>query len=249
MLSRSHLLALSCAFALSGAAAGQTTHVVNLVGTSFSQPSLTIAVGDTVEWVWQSGMHNVESGVEGVPDGNFNSGPPTTPPNTFSVTFDAAFLAAHPMPGKVYPYYCSVHVDLGMDGTVTVAVPAAQASRNILGANPDSVTTAGVPKTGTNMFVFVDLTTTGHSSALLFGFDTPIAITLAGGQALLCLDLGGNGELLGKSIQPGPTALYGLSIPNQPGLCGFTFSMQAIHLGGVVPFALSNAIDVTVGNS
>jgi plastocyanin len=248
MLSRSRLLALPLACALSGAAAAQTTHVVNLVGTAFSQPNLTIAVGDTVQWVWLSGMHNVESGVEGVPDGNFTSGPATFPPNTFSVTFDAAFLAANPMPGKVYPYYCSVHVDLGMDGQVTVAFPSSQAPRNA-GSNPSSVTTAGMPKTGTSMFVFVDLTTTGHSSALLFGFDTPIALTLAGGQTLLCLDVGGNGELLSKSIQPGPTALFGLSIPNLPSLCGFTFCMQAIHLGGVVPFALSNAVDVTVGNS
>jgi plastocyanin len=248
MLTRSHGLALSFVLALAGAAAAQTTHVVNLSGTSFSQPNLTIAPGDTVQWVWVSGMHNVESGVGGVPDGNFTSGPATLPPNTFSVTFDAAFLAAHPMPGKVYPYYCIVHVDLGMDGTVTVAFPASQAQRNVA-PNPDSVTTAGVPKTGTSMFVFVDLTTTGHTSALLFGFDTPIAVTLAGGQTLLCLDLGGNGELLAQSIQPGPTALFGLSIPNQPSLCGFTFSMQSIHLGGVVPFALSNAVDVTVGNS
>lgn len=242
------VLALACAIASPSAVAAQSTHVVNLLGSSFSETDLAIAPGDTVRWDWISGLHNVESGVGGVHDGIFRSGDPTTAPSTFSVTFDAAFLAANPVPGKVYDYFCVVHGDFGMTGQVTVEVPAALAPRNA-GSNPVSVSTAGAPETGTNLFVFVDLTTTGHSSALLFGFSSPFSLTLGGGQTLLCLDLTGSGELLAQTFQPGPTALFSLAIPNLPSLCGFEFSMQAIQFGAVVPFALSNAVDVTVGNS
>ena len=42
--------------------------MVNLTGSAFSTPDLTIAVGDTVQWNWVSGLHNVESGVAGVSD-------------------------------------------------------------------------------------------------------------------------------------------------------------------------------------
>ena len=56
----------------------QTTHTVELVGVQFVPANLTIQLGDTVHWVWVSGLHNVESGVvenfTGTHDGNFRSG-------------------------------------------------------------------------------------------------------------------------------------------------------------------------------
>jgi len=62
--------------------------------------------------------------VGGIHDGNFRSGDATlNTSTTFDVTFDAAFLAANPMPGNVYPYYCIVHEAFGMIGTVTVTTP------------------------------------------------------------------------------------------------------------------------------
>ena len=71
---------LSVAIAALALAAGyahaQTTHVVTLQGTSFSPGDLTIQVGDSVQWDWISGLHNVESGVNGIHDGNFRSGDP-----------------------------------------------------------------------------------------------------------------------------------------------------------------------------
>lgn len=246
------MLRLSLAFAAvlstSSLASAQTTHNVDLFSLSFSDPALTIAVGDTVQWTWLNGMHNVESGVGGIHDGIFRSGAPTFPPMIFSVTFDQAFLDANPVPGKVYNYYCAVHVGFGMTGSVTVDVPSAMASRNG-GVNPASLATAGSPIIGTNLVVTVDLTTTGHDFALLFGFDSPFNFTLGGGQTLLCLDLLGSGELLGQVTQPGPVALYSLPVPNDTSLCGFEFCMQAIHFGGIVPFALSDAVDATIGNS
>ena len=242
-------LALATALIMIGTiSAAQTTHTVMLSGISFSPDDLTIAVGDTVDWVWSSGLHNVESGVGGVPDGFFSSGAPQNPPRTFSVTFDQAFLDANPTAGKAYDYYCIVHLGLGMTGRVTVEVPSQTASRNG-GTNPASLGLGGQPSIGTSMILTVDLTTTGHSQAAVFGFDTSFNFTLSGGQTLLCLDLGGSGELLFQAPQPGPVAAFSIPVPNNPAFCGFELCVQAIHFGGVVPFALSDAIDMTVGNS
>jgi len=106
----------------------QTTHNVQLNGLQFIPADITIQVGDTVHWVWVSGNHNVESGVvvagAGVYDGNFRSGDPTlVAGTTFDVTFNQAFLTAHPMPGREYPYYCVVHAGVGMTGIIRVAEP------------------------------------------------------------------------------------------------------------------------------
>jgi hypothetical protein len=57
---------------------------------------VSIAVGDTVNWNWASGFHNVVA-----VDGSFNSGAPHgTPGAPFSQTFSAA---------GTFFYYCAVH--------------------------------------------------------------------------------------------------------------------------------------------
>ena len=112
--------------------------------------------------------------------------------------------------------------------------------------NPDSFTSTMITL-GSVFVMSVDLGTTGHSQALPFGFDTPVDVTLSGGQRLLCIDGGGSGEILGFTPQAGPAPNWFGSAPNESYLCGYVFSMQAIHFGGVAPFALSNALDVTVG--
>jgi hypothetical protein len=92
--------------------------------------------------------------------------------------------------------------------------------------------------------------TTGHSSALLIAFDSKINVLLGGGQRLLCVDLGGGGELFtGAGLGPvaGPMAVFSGSVPNDLGFCNFEMTAQAIHFGGVIPFALSNAQDITIG--
>jgi hypothetical protein len=79
-----------------------------------------------VKWTWAGTFfHNVESGVGSVPDGIFSSGAPFAGAgHTFSVTFDAAFLAAHPVTNNNYDYYCIVHEALfGMSGVVRVTTP------------------------------------------------------------------------------------------------------------------------------
>jgi glucose/arabinose dehydrogenase/plastocyanin len=91
------------------------------LSTVFTPKHVTIELGDTVHWFWGGGTHNVESGTDGLHDGYFRSGNPTSNlSTTFNVTFNAAFLAAHPSLGNVYPYYCALHDFGGMNGTVTV---------------------------------------------------------------------------------------------------------------------------------
>lgn len=124
------VLCFVCAVIGAGAmrAEAQTTHDVFLDGFEFIPADITINVGDTVHWEWVSGTHNVESGEivagSGVPDGNFRSGDPTgVVGTTYDLVFDQAFLDANPMPDAVYPYYCVVHANVNMAGTITVAGP------------------------------------------------------------------------------------------------------------------------------
>ncbi len=90
-------------------------------GNNFVPPALTITQGDTINWNWVGGFHNVISGScpGGIctGDGKFNSGAATlTLGNNFSFAFNT--------PGT-YPYFCSVH-RASMQGTITVNARAAE---------------------------------------------------------------------------------------------------------------------------
>jgi hypothetical protein len=122
---------------------------------------------------------------------------------------------------------------------------ASSSTRNA-GTNPNSYT-ASSPVLGSTFTGTVDLTTTGHAFALLIGFDSPFLLTLGGGQTVLCLDLAGSGELLGLPLTAGPMASFSTTIPNDLSLCGIGVCTQAVHIGGVVPFRLSNAVDLILG--
>jgi plastocyanin len=82
---------------------------------TFSPAAVTINVGDTVHWVWDSDFHSTTSGTcpggNCTPDGKWDSDI-FNAPHTFDVTFTS--------PGT-FPYYCIVHAMGGMTGTVTVA--------------------------------------------------------------------------------------------------------------------------------
>ncbi|MEP6687859.1 MAG: plastocyanin/azurin family copper-binding protein [Gemmatimonadales bacterium] len=94
-------------------AAANTVHVLSDGGNRFEPASITVFVGDTVNWLWPVGSasHNI------VPDdGNqpSTSGAPTGFPKFLSFRFAT--------PG-VYPYHCTVHGGpggVGMSGSVTV---------------------------------------------------------------------------------------------------------------------------------
>ena len=116
------------------------------------------------------------------------------------------------------------------------------------GTNPSSYSIDQDPVLGSTVTGSVDLgNTTGHTFAVIFAFDTPFSVTLSGGQTLLALDLGGSGELFAQPTVMGDLAQFSIPIPADVTLAGFEAYSQAIHFGGIVPFALSNAVDFFVG--
>ena len=137
--------------------------------------------------------------------------------------------------------------------TVTYDAPctttAAGATRNG-GTNPLSLTSSTMVLGGT-FSATVDNALAGQATSVLFGFDTPFNLTLAGGQTLLCLDFGSGEVLSGAGLTPsgGGAGMdtFSLSIPNDTFLCGFEVCVQAIQFGSP-PFVLSNARDLTLGN-
>ena len=143
---------LAALLALSGPAAAGTVQVQQ-VANSFAPQDIVINEGDTVVWQWSFGVHTVSEGTDGVVNGNeaFHS-PLTSGTQTFSVVFDAAFLAANPRPNNRYDYFCEPHFILGMVGSVTVCAPApstyctAKAS-SIPGCVP-TIAFSGVPSLG-----------------------------------------------------------------------------------------------------
>jgi plastocyanin len=84
---------------------------VRVVSNSFEPKTLTVKAGTTVEWEWESGIHNVVSGKGCAPDNKFRSGDPVAKPKTFSFKFDTA---------GTFDYYCDPHCSGGMTGTIIV---------------------------------------------------------------------------------------------------------------------------------
>lgn len=84
-------------------------------GFAFAPESVTIAVGDTVEWRWVGSNHNVTA--DSVPAGSDWTGTPGAPDRLFDTgyTYQHTFEVA----GE-YSYYCNPHQSVGMVGSVTV---------------------------------------------------------------------------------------------------------------------------------
>jgi plastocyanin len=86
---------------------GAMTFVDRVSGNS----TTTIAVGDTVNWIWQTGIHSTTSGtctVGCTPDGTWDSG------SGSGLNFSHTFTQA-----GTFPYFCIVHGAM-MQGTVVV---------------------------------------------------------------------------------------------------------------------------------
>jgi plastocyanin len=82
---------------------------------AFSPNPINVHVGDTVTWTNRdSTPHTVTSGINGRPDGRFDSSPNLNPLIAPAATFSHTFTEA-----GGYPYYCSLHPN--MIGTVIVA--------------------------------------------------------------------------------------------------------------------------------
>jgi hypothetical protein len=126
-------------------------------------------------------------------------------------------------------------------------IRASVRSRNA-GANPLSHLASSPPVLGSTYVASVDLAgTTWHAYALLVGYGSRLSLPLSGGQMLLVDPGDPGGEVLGQSPSGGPVAFFSLSIPSDPALVGCRVYTQALHFGGLQPFALSNAQDLVLG--
>ena len=138
--------------------------------------------------------------------------------------------------------------DAGAAYAFVLPPPAMVAFRNA-GSNPASYI-AGPIVIGGTFSATVANGPSGQLTSLLFAFDSAVTLALAGGQTLLCLDLGSGELFTGANLAPSSSAggvdTYGLAVPNDPTLCGFAFASQAIQFGSP-PFDLSNAQDFTIG--
>jgi plastocyanin len=86
---------------------------------SFNPQSVTIRVGETVRWRWDSNGHNVVSGSGGSADGRFCSpndqGCGSAPLSNAGATYEHTFTE-----GGTFPYFCEPHASFGMTGSVIV---------------------------------------------------------------------------------------------------------------------------------
>src|SRR5205823_5412367 len=87
-----------------------TLVTVAVMDFQFNPPSVTMNVGDSVTWFWQSGTHTTTSTT--IPSGaaSWNSPIDQTHP---------VFLYHATVAGS-YDYICSFHVSMGMTGHITV---------------------------------------------------------------------------------------------------------------------------------
>jgi plastocyanin len=112
-------------------------------GLSFSPPSVSVAPGEKVTWIWAAGPHSSTSDATTGPD-VWDSGVLLTG------SFDHVFTT----PGT-HPYYCSVHSFPGgtaMNGVVEVRAPAT--------STPTSTAVATLTATATPTSLPTTLTTT-----------------------------------------------------------------------------------------
>ena len=103
--------------------AGPALHTINAGNFFFDPDTLTIEVGDTIQWINTEGFHNVNADISTLTGESFNN------PESFASdpTSDAILLTrVFTIPG-VYNYDCAVgnHAEMGMVGTfIVTAAPA-----------------------------------------------------------------------------------------------------------------------------
>jgi hypothetical protein len=124
----------------------------------------------------------------------------------------------------------------------TCGSSAAAVVRNA-GMNPN-VYSATAPIVGLSQDYVVS--TSPYDSAIIVGYSAPATTLLGGGQTAL-VDLSST-KLFQIGPRPGPNVVESISIPPDPALCGFVAHTQAILIGGAPSFALTNAVDMTLGD-
>jgi len=219
---------LSFLIALAGLAlpaSAQTTHTVSVgpgMTNTYSPKNLTIQVGDTVQWVWSSGIHNVVSN-----DAYFTSGGLVGPPNTYSLTFDNAFLSVSPVSGNLYAYQCALHGPMGMTGSIKVATPG------------KPVLTVTDPSPGGTVTITTSDATPGANVVTGYSMNGRGPVNTAFGPALLTPPIN---QLPPKVANGAGVATFNLPVPaNVP--VGTQVWLQSVDLAAGV---LSNGVRVTV---
>ncbi len=136
----------------------------SFVDATSGNSTSTINVGDTVEWSWASGFHDVQAD-----DSSFDSGAPTSPPKMFSLTFNSA---------GTFGYHCTVHGGpggAGMSGTITVqAAPTATATNTVAAATATATRTPAATVTGTPPATATPTTTPSGTVTAPLATATPI---------------------------------------------------------------------------
>jgi plastocyanin len=113
---------------LSGFAATANV-LVGSGGLVFTPATTNIAVNDRVIWTWAGNNHSTTSDTNGLWDSLVNNSP-----HSFTNTFTSA---------GTFPYHCTIHVNLGMKGTIIVA--AANVPPTVTITNPASGTVFAAP--------------------------------------------------------------------------------------------------------
>ncbi len=113
-------------------------------GFRFTPSSVTIHVGDTVQWTWAASGHSSTSGTPSAPAGLWDSGI-RNQGATFSHTFTSA---------GSFPYFCTPHgACCGMTGTVVVASATPTPSPSATPAILTNISTRLRVETGDNVLI------------------------------------------------------------------------------------------------
>ena len=162
-----------------GLLATVTVHVVNF---AFNPDPVTIHVGDTVHWVWDTDNHSTTSvagSAESWDSGVHNSG----------FTFDHTFRQA-----GSFVYYCTIHgadngngTASGMAGTIKVVGAAAPVSITVMPANP------GIAPGSTEQFMAMGNFSDGTTQDITTPGDLGLG-QLRGRHDLQCPGIAGPGD-------------------------------------------------------
>ncbi len=112
------------------------------------------------------------------------------------------------------------------------------------GTNPN-VYSATPPRLGVDQIYSV--ATAPYSAAIIFGYTGSANQLLGGGQTAL-IDLASS-LIFQLGPLAGPNAEATVAIPLEPSYCDLPLYTQALLIGGASPFALTNAVDMTVGTN
>jgi plastocyanin len=171
---------------------------------AFSPNPINLHVGDNVTWTNRdSTPHTVTSGVNGRPDGRFDSSPNFNPLLAPGQTFGHTFTEA-----GGYPYYCALHPN--MIGTVIVA-PAGGGGNQTAGGGGNQTAGGGGNQTAGGEFIITGTDEEGNEHEITGTSQnaTATSFTINPGESVE-IQFNGTGEVeltLPKSIIANITAV------------------------------------------